>query len=326
VITIIGILISLLLPAVQAARESARRAHCTNNLKQIALGFLEHEQNVGHFPTGGWGWGWTGDADRDFGVRQCGGWIYNILPYIEQEALHDLGKREDPAAKSAAHRIRVMTPLELFHCPTRRRPVGYKYLSYRDGGTGGPPANYDKPVAVARTDYASNGGDVDTHPGRMGIWPSHCGNGDCGPRTSAIPGDAALAQKAQQMVDRGANGIVHILSTVRAAHVEDGLANTYIAAERYLNPDHYYTGRDSGDNENMYVGDNGDITRWTYLAPLQDRSGFGTPIRFGSVHTPGFNAAFCDGTVRLISYSIDANVHRWLGRRNDGKALDASSY
>ena len=91
VITIIGILIALLLPAVQAAREAARIAQCQNNVKQLALGCLDHESVTKRFPTGGWGFGWTGDPDRGNDWRQPGGWIYNVLPYIEQQALHDLG-------------------------------------------------------------------------------------------------------------------------------------------------------------------------------------------------------------------------------------------
>jgi len=63
VITIIGILIALLLPAVQAAREAARMMQCKNNLKQLALGCANSESATGWYPTGGWGWHWTGDAD-----------------------------------------------------------------------------------------------------------------------------------------------------------------------------------------------------------------------------------------------------------------------
>src|SRR5688572_5430352 len=87
VIAIIGILIALLLPAVQAAREAARRTQCKNNLKQIGLGCLNHEVTCKHLPTGGWGWQWTGDANRGFQKAQPGGWIFNVLPFIEEAQL-----------------------------------------------------------------------------------------------------------------------------------------------------------------------------------------------------------------------------------------------
>ncbi|MCH2115904.1 MAG: DUF1559 domain-containing protein, partial [Pirellulales bacterium] len=61
VIAIIGVLVALLLPAVQAAREAARRTQCSNHLKQIGLGSQMHIDAHGHLPTCGWGWGWVGD-------------------------------------------------------------------------------------------------------------------------------------------------------------------------------------------------------------------------------------------------------------------------
>ena len=72
VIAIIGILIALLLPAIQAAREAARRSQCSNNLKQIGLAFLMHESVHKHFPTSGFGWRWQGDPDKGFGEDQPG--------------------------------------------------------------------------------------------------------------------------------------------------------------------------------------------------------------------------------------------------------------
>ena len=92
VIAIIGILVGLLMPAVDAARESGRRAQCLNNLHQLAAACLQHDTKMQFLPTGGWGCYWGGETDRGFGITQPGGWHYNILPFIDLADLHDLDK------------------------------------------------------------------------------------------------------------------------------------------------------------------------------------------------------------------------------------------
>ena len=157
VITIIGILISLLLPAVQSAREAARRTQCANNLKQIGLAGTTHLAAHGFFPSCGWGWAWVGDPDRGFGASQPGGWIYNLLPYLEQETLHQLGAGEAEAEKRADAGTVCNTPLALFNCPTRRRAI--PYAVYYSSGTF-HAYNADNVPGHARSDYAANGGPV----------------------------------------------------------------------------------------------------------------------------------------------------------------------
>jgi prepilin-type N-terminal cleavage/methylation domain-containing protein/prepilin-type processing-associated H-X9-DG protein len=151
VIAIIGVLVALLFPAIQSAREAARRTTCGNNLHQLAIAVKLHEQTQHSFPTGGWGADWVGDPDLGFSVRQPGGWIYNILPYMEEARLREVGRGLAAIAKRAALPNVLLTPIALFNCPTRRSPRIYPYC--------GPTSlqNVDPPPTVAKTDYAING-------------------------------------------------------------------------------------------------------------------------------------------------------------------------
>ena len=93
VITIIGILIALLLPAVQAAREAARQAQCQEQPQATCARLPGPQKRDRAASYRRLGMTWTGDADLGNDRRQPGGWIYNVLPYIEQQSLHDLGAR-----------------------------------------------------------------------------------------------------------------------------------------------------------------------------------------------------------------------------------------
>ena len=125
-----------------------------------------------------------------------------------------------------------------------------------------------------------------------------------------------------------ATGIVFAGSQVTMADVRDGTTNTYLFGEKYLDPDHYTDGYGAGDNESMYMGDNGDIVRCYNASypPRQDRQGWNDYHPFGSAHSGGFNVVLCDGSVRSISYSIDPAIHRYLHNRKDREPIDASKF
>jgi prepilin-type N-terminal cleavage/methylation domain-containing protein len=126
VIAIIAILIALLVPAVQKVREAAARTQCTNNLKQMGLGMhMCHDANK-VFPSGGWGWSWIGVPSRGTDISQPGGWLYNILPYVEQGNLRNspTGLATGGPFENAMLNI-MATPLALFNCPSRRNGGPY---------------------------------------------------------------------------------------------------------------------------------------------------------------------------------------------------------
>jgi prepilin-type N-terminal cleavage/methylation domain-containing protein/prepilin-type processing-associated H-X9-DG protein len=318
VVTIIAILIALLLPAVQMAREAARKTQCTNNLKQLALGCVAHEQQQGFFPTGGWIWHWQGDPDRGFDVRQCGGWIYNVLPFIEQVPLHSIGSGMGLAAKKVALRQAGQVALSVLHCPTRRPAIVYPGTQdlYNVASYAG--------VATARTDYAANSGTLGPN-----WWDDGFGSST---------GDATLFDQPgfqwPRSIAGNCNGIMATLSMVRIADISDGVSATYLLGEKVMDPDQYLGGSQGTDNNVIYEGFDWDINRWslwngsttspTYSLPFQDMPGNQDFYNFGSAHSGTFNMAFCDGSVHAISYNIDMLVHGYFCDRKDGKPFNAS--
>jgi len=303
VIAIIGILIALLLPAVQAAREAARITHCQNHLKQMGLAAHSHDEAHGSFPTGGWGWRWAGDPDRGAGKRQPGGWAYVLLPYLELQDLHDLGAGESSSRKRNLMSKATSTPIGLYYCPSRRPKIAYPYVH------GSPYYNITRPSVIARTDYGGSSGD---RTGFVTAGPSTLSQGD-----SQNWGDGPQVL----------NGVIFIRSEVRQAEIGDGLSHTYLIGERYLNPDDYMHGRACDDDQGWNMGYDFDINVWAANKPLQDTPGVGgCRTEFGSAHSAGFNVVLCDGSVHMISYSIALEIHRRLGNRHDGKPVDESQF
>jgi prepilin-type N-terminal cleavage/methylation domain-containing protein len=317
VIAIIGILIALLLPAIQAAREAGRQTVCTNHLKQMTLAALNHHDSNKTLPTGGWGYLWLGDPDRGYGRRQPGGWIYNILPFLEEKALHDLGAGAAPqsAAKKTAAAKMIQTPLEAFNCPTRR-PVqlfetGTGYTHFRT------PNYSDTVLTVARADYVGNGGSVNNDPS-----PSS------GPTSEA---DFTANWDAKyNALNIASNGIFCPGNAMKLNKITDGTSHTYLLGEKKMVPANYYNGVSNNDNESMYMGANGDIHAWANLTVQYqaeaDLAGNGDSGQFGSAHTASFNVSFCDGSIHRIPFDVDPPIHQALANRKDGVQVSNKSF
>ena len=301
VITIIGILISLLLPAVNSAREAARATQCKNNLKQLGLGACNHETINKFFPTGGWGWNWVGDPNQGYGVNQPGNWVYALLPYCDQQPLHDMGMGLTGSALNTALGLQITTPVAVFNCPSRRPCQLYPMA------IGAPLVNASNYPNVARSDYAANAGDQNNDQFQGG------------------PGSYSVGMSGYSWDNTSTlTGISFERSMVRMGAITDGASNTYLAGEKYLDPDFYATGTDGADNESATVGYDNDNYRCGAAPPRQDTPGTSDDMDFGSVHANGCNFVFCDGSVHTISFFIDQTTHARLCNRSDGLPIDFS--
>ena len=288
VISIIGILVALLMPAVNSARESGRRATCGNNLHQLALGCLTLESKYQHLPTAGWGWQWAGESDRGFGAQQPGGWHYCILPFIDQVDLFDLDKGlEGPhdtttnnTKRRNAGQRQALTPIAIFICPTRRKVQAYPYVH------SAAYVNIPDPYPViGRSDYAANGG---SNFSTSAI--------DWSPNQNYDPNfDWSTQVETINSTSSPATGVIFCASQLPMSMIKDGASNTYLIGERYLNPDCYYTGACADDDQGWDQGFDWDTirgtavgyvnknspgspppsnTNWQPNPPFQDRKGF----------------------------------------------------
>jgi prepilin-type N-terminal cleavage/methylation domain-containing protein/prepilin-type processing-associated H-X9-DG protein len=338
VIAIIGILIALLLPAIQAARESARVIQCKNNLKQMGLAIQNHLSAFRTFPSAGWGWDWVGDPDRGFGRRQPGGWAFSLLSFEEEKQIWAYGRGVSltaaPAAKLAAAWPQMHTPINIYYCPSRPR-IGI-LLPWRNGGSSWPhnaadpsgsPSATDRSTFVNRGDYAANegSGPIDPHEingppdyrtGDTAATATSLGTGGWGPGQWPNPGNY--------------NGPCFCRSEITIPLVKDGTSKTLIIGEKFLPIDQYNTGNNPADNESITTGFDNDNMRVADPAwpPLQDMLSTSTHApsdtsqEYGSAHSSGFNVVFCDGSVHVIDYFIDLTVFKHVCSRNDNQTID----
>ncbi|MDO4627668.1 MAG: DUF1559 domain-containing protein [Planctomycetia bacterium] len=342
VIAIIGMLVGLLLPAVQQAREAARVMQCNNNLKNLALACMNVESSIRALPSGGFGYNWSGDPENGLGYKQPGSWMYTILPMIEQNALYQLpsdGNTADVAQpKNSGMSQLLNTPVSLFFCPSRRTP---KLYPTKDRSM----VNFELKASdlSGKTDYAGNAGDV-SKCYSDGIYtervPVHQN-----PSVSTLK--SWVSKNNWPNYSSSNTGVLFYLSRVTMGEIRDGSTNTFLLGEKHLPSDYYekndqtcsddyspFTGGDrdclrstrtgyySGNTFNEYTGSNLDMI-------MQDRAGINDQgtygYRFGSCHSGAAGMAMCDASIQRVSYSVDPEVYYCKGSRNDGQAASSLS-
>jgi prepilin-type N-terminal cleavage/methylation domain-containing protein/prepilin-type processing-associated H-X9-DG protein len=285
VISILGILMGLLLPAVQTARESARRTECINHLRQIGLAFQNHHATHGFFPTGGRTWDDPPtyiNGNAAIGSQQFAGWGFQILPFIEGNTVQDAG----PLAA-------VSTPSGVFFCPTRRAPQVFIRSDKFN-----PPLNGGEKFPRAMCDYAASNREK-----------------------------TGVVRRVEEDLDY--DGVPERIPPVSMRQITDGTQYTMVVADKRMNLANLGEPQDD-DNEGYSVGWNEDTIRRTEKVPRPDHfgdsdgDGDGEKL-FGSSHLDGINAAFADGSVRSISFSVERDVFYILGEINDGVSMDMSS-
>ena len=314
VITIIGILMSLLLPAVQAARAAARQLTCSSNLKQIGLAALAHEHQYGWFPTGGWGNKWAGDPNLGYGINQPGGFFYNLLPFIDQQNLWAYGKSGQTGTTILQA---AQMPVVVYNCPSRRPyqqlPIGSGVTFYSSSTNDTTMTTVSANTTLSRCDYAVNGGDGDaTGSGGAGGPSSQAGP------TTVANGQSPSFWSSYFQGSPNPNGICAPHSQIKQGSITRGTSYLFMIGEKYLDPDNYLNGADPGDNATWDMGYDVNTVRWagTNYLPTQDTPGLTAGSNtFGSTHVSGFGMAFCDGSVRTLNYTIDPVMYGYLANR-----------
>ncbi|MEO1618416.1 MAG: DUF1559 domain-containing protein [Planctomycetota bacterium] len=319
VIAIIGVLVALLLPAVQSAREAARRMQCSNNLKQIGLASLNYESAFKQLPAGPWDGdpdAFTADGRRPEACCRAAsraGWTaqWRILPYLEQASVYEMATDDPPFWPNRPNNAReddvAQVLLSVYYCPSRRPPTGY--------GSG----------KFGRVDYAGNGG---FYHGR----PDSAVNFIPEPPLGA-PAVSTRSRTNGGLVKKRGGAIIWAKDgdKRRLADIKDGLSHSIMFAEKSLAWTEH--GLDGGDNERWNnAGWDTDTIRW-HFPPKSDASTY-APDRdagqrtnwnryFGSSH-PGLHAVLCDGSVQFYDYSVDAIAWKNLCVVDDGEIPDSS--
>jgi prepilin-type N-terminal cleavage/methylation domain-containing protein/prepilin-type processing-associated H-X9-DG protein len=292
-ITIIGVLVALLLPAVQMAREAARRMACSNKLKQIGLACHQHHDTYGKFPPG-----W---AQSPFTVPQgeiiqgAHGYLAFLLPYLEQEALANI-YRWDRRAQGPENQPVVTTQLKIMQCPSAEPNRWVTALE--------DPGNY-----------------------------SYGGKGACGDYAGVLEINIGLVELGLVDRAANCDGILTQNHLTRLAEITDGASQTILVTECAGRPKLWRTGRlgpgiyVSGGvwvSGNLIFGQGATPDGATQPGPCainctNDREVY-------SFHPGGANAVFADGSVHFLTAGMDIRVLARLVTRAGGEVVSDGDF
>lgn len=302
VTAIIGLLVALLLPAVQSARESARRTHCANNLRQIGLALHGHHASNGRLP-------FVSNYDTTDPARS---WVEAVLPYLEQKVLYDKITWTQSIYSGANALLWSGQRLQAFECPSNpnvaaMRPVFGDFYSPTRTMSSSGPVGYPQPVGC----YFPSAGPARYAPAMV---PPDC---------PSVNSPCAVA---------GSHGLVATLAAtpglfsyrtplqVSFASVRDGLSSTLMLGEvrGELN---YYMSQISVVNGAFVTGNR--INSLSIGDPANTALGYnnGVPYRNGAASLHPGGAGFCmgDGAVVFLTDDIATNIYNGLGCRDDAR-------
>jgi prepilin-type N-terminal cleavage/methylation domain-containing protein/prepilin-type processing-associated H-X9-DG protein len=356
VIAIIGILVALLLPAIQAAREAARRSQCQNNLKNIGLAVHNFTDTYKIFPTGGtYPNPNVADYLRDTftasvfqrkgpangPLEQGLGWMYQILPYMEEAAIKNLVRRDQ------LEKI----PIPLYNCPSRRGVTSQvdSLISLVDyAATVGGPSRTE----LGDSDFNAYINDPAPYPhfkskqaevfwgcpgcpisGGRAVSGSGSDTLESVIRSGKRPLFRGVIQRVDWVPDADPAKRRHLGFMVKMnfAKISDGTSKTLLAGDKWV-----HTSQTEGISD-VPAEDRGWADGWDYgilrstlARPRNDSEDPPVPLRdsedvgnypLGSAHPGGFNVVFADGSVTGIGFDVDLETLNRLGHRFDGETI-----
>jgi prepilin-type N-terminal cleavage/methylation domain-containing protein len=340
VIAIIGVLVALLLPAVQAAREAARRSQCQNNIRQLGLGLINFQDAKGYFPVGG-EVGYTRDNNGryveggfDNNTEGNGGfinvqasWLASILPYIERQNIYNQIPPEGKFARITLEWIlrlpnRMPPIVDIFRCPSDSWELDLPHCNYT--GSIGPTCNPGGCGGGAK--YA-----CETYAPKY--WETT--NIDMGWPGNKCPGPGGMVPCPQHGMF-GRWGMYRI----KLKQVLDGTSNTIMIGEKRPAYEGHAAIIARADSVGWWAGANSGYAHANSIVPINypinpDQNGcspapdqaidnYNTSMGFSSFHAGGALFVMVDGSVHFIQESIDELTLSILAHKSDGNIANAS--